>query len=117
AADASLLRQLFVNLLSNAYKFTVHAKPARIEVSSELQSAEWVYLVRDNGAGFDMARAGRLFGAFERLHSAEEFEGNGVGLSIVQRIVQRHGGRIWAQAAPGRGASFFFTLGTRAEFA
>lgn len=113
-ADASLLRQLFVNLLSNAFKFTRHSPQAVIEVGSELQGDERVFFVRDNGAGFDMARAEQLFHAFQRLHRADEFEGSGVGLSIVQRIVQRHGGRIWAQAAPGQGASFFFTLGAPA---
>ncbi len=110
-ADASLLRQVFVNLLSNAFKFTRHAAQAVIEVRCERRGDERVFVVRDNGAGFDMARAGRLFDAFQRLHKPDEFEGSGVGLSIVQRIVQRHGGRIWAEAAPGQGASFFFTLG------
>lgn len=114
-ADASLLRQLFVNLLSNAFKFTRKAEQAVIEVGCERQGEERVFVVRDNGSGFDMARADRLFDAFQRFHRADEFEGSGVGLSIVQRIVQRHGGRIWAQAVPGQGASFFFTLGGASE--
>jgi len=112
-ADAPLLRQLFVNLLSNAFKFTRHTQQAVIEVGSEAQGQEQVFFVRDNGPGFDMTRAHRLFDAFQRFHRTDEFEGSGVGLSIVQRIVQRHGGHIWAEAAPGRGASFFFTLASR----
>jgi light-regulated signal transduction histidine kinase (bacteriophytochrome) len=110
-ADVSLLRQVFVNLLSNAFKFTRRVEPAVIRIGSEARDDERVFFVKDNGPGFEMARAAKLFNAFERLHSADEYEGSGVGLSIVQRIVQRHGGRIWAEAAPGRGASFFFTLG------
>ena len=112
-ADAPLLRQLFVNLLSNAFKFTRHTPQAVIEIGSEAQGDEQVFFVRDNGPGFDMTRAHRLFDAFQRFHRTDEFEGSGVGLSIVQRIVQRHGGHIWAEAAPGRGASFFFTLARR----
>ena len=115
AADASLLRQVFVNLLSNAFKFTRDVEQAVIHVGCERRGQECVFFVRDNGAGFDMAHAGQLFDAFHRLHRPDEFEGSGVGLSIVQRIVQRHGGRIWAQASPGHGASFFFTLGAATE--
>ena len=110
-ADAPLLRQVFVNLLSNAFKFTRKTEQAVIQVGCESRGDEQVFFVRDNGPGFDMTRAHHLFDAFQRFHRADEFEGSGVGLSIVQRIVQRHGGRIWAQAAPGQGASFFFTLG------
>lgn len=108
--DPSLLKQVFVNLLSNAFKFTRQKKRAMIEVACYGQEEERVYLVRDNGAGFNMQYAGRLFGVFQRLHSADEYEGTGVGLSIVQRIIQRHGGRIWAEAEVDKGATFYFTL-------
>ncbi|HMN43017.1 MAG TPA: response regulator [Povalibacter sp.] len=108
--DAVLLRQVFVNLLANAFKFTRHAKPAVVEVGSHLEGGEIVYVVRDNGAGFDMRYAAKLFGVFQRLHNDSEFEGTGIGLSLAQRIVQRHGGRIWADSAIGRGATFYFTL-------
>ena len=110
SADPPLLRQVVVNLVSNARKFTRHAAQPIIEIGCSLGSEGQVFFVRDNGAGFDMAHADRLFEAFERLHRAEEFEGSGVGLSIVQRIVQRHGGRIWAEGKPGQGATFYFTL-------
>ncbi|HKU16459.1 MAG TPA: ATP-binding protein [Steroidobacteraceae bacterium] len=109
-ADAGLLQQVLINLLSNAFKFTRHCTPALIEVDCTQVDCEKVLFVRDNGAGFDMKYVNKLFGVFQRLHSASEFEGTGVGLSIVQRIIQRHGGRIWAQSEPGRGATFFFTL-------
>ena len=115
AADESLLRQVFVNLLSNAFKFTRDTEQAVIQVRCESRGEQPTFVVRDNGLGFDMTRAERLFDAFQRLHRADAFEGSGVGLSIVQRIIQRHGGRIWAEALPGQGASFFFTLGGAAE--
>jgi signal transduction histidine kinase len=108
--DPSLLEQVFVNLLSNAFKFTRHRSAPVIEVGSFKRAAEVVLFVRDNGAGFDMKYAGRLFGVFQRFHSADEFEGTGVGLSIVQQIVVRHGGRIWAESEPEKGAAFFFSL-------
>ncbi|NRF71875.1 response regulator [Aquincola sp. S2] len=110
-ADAALLRQVYVNLLSNALKFTRHTPRPRIEIGSEKQDGRSVFYVRDNGPGFDMAQAAQLFQAFQRLHRQDEFEGSGVGLSIVERVVQRHGGRVWADATPGAGASFYFTLG------
>jgi signal transduction histidine kinase len=115
AADATMLRQVFVNLLSNAIKFTRNVEQAVIHVGCERRARELVLFVRDNGTGFDMAHAGQLFDAFHRLHGAHEFEGSGVGLSIAQGIVKRHGGRIWAEASPGHGATFFFTLGASTE--
>lgn len=125
-ADALLIKQVWVNLLSNALKFTRKRDLARIEVGS-LQgplkddtstpdsgnghnAPPTVYYVRDNGAGFDMGHAERLFRAFQRLHHADEFEGNGLGLAIVERVIRRHGGTVWAQSQPDQGATFFFTL-------
>jgi hypothetical protein len=108
--DASLLRQVFSNLLSNAVKFTRGKEPGIVQVDCHDLPGEKLYFVRDNGAGFDMQYADNLFGVFQRLHPAEEFEGTGIGLSIVQRIIQRHGGRVWAEAAPNEGATFYFTL-------
>jgi PAS domain S-box-containing protein len=109
-ADPALLKQVFVNLLSNAFKFTQSVAPARIEIGSVTTSEGPAYFVRDNGVGFDMRYASKLFGVFQRLHGEDEFEGTGVGLAIAQRIVQKHDGHIWAEAAPGRGATFYFTL-------
>ncbi len=108
--DERLLGIVLNNLLSNAWKFTGHTEGAQIEFSSELVHGEVVYVVRDNGAGFNMAYADKLFGVFKRLHSNDEFEGSGVGLATAQRIVHRHGGRIWAHGVVGQGASVSFTL-------
>jgi light-regulated signal transduction histidine kinase (bacteriophytochrome) len=114
SADPRLLRVALENLLGNAWKFTSANDAALIEfgVERDLASQENqpVYFVRDNGAGFDMAYADKLFGAFQRLHSPEEFEGTGVGLATVKRVMRRHGGDVWATSSVGEGATFFFTL-------
>jgi light-regulated signal transduction histidine kinase (bacteriophytochrome) len=110
-ADLALLKQALANLLGNAIKFTRHRHPAVIEVGCrQEESNRRIYYVKDNGAGFDMHHARKLFGVFERLHRSDEYEGTGVGLAIVQRIIERHGGRIWAEAMPDQGATFYFTL-------
>jgi two-component system NtrC family sensor kinase len=109
-ADAGLVRVLLENLLGNAVKFTAPTPRARIEVGSQDAVGNVTYFVRDNGVGFKMSSASKLFGAFQRLHAQQEFEGTGIGLATVLRVVKRHGGRVWAEAAPGLGATFFFTL-------
>lgn len=112
--DAVMLRQVAVNLLSNAVKFTRGRERAVIEVGYAADVEGGAYYVRDNGAGFDMKYADKLFGVFERLHPSEDYEGSGVGLALVERIVVRHGGRVWATSVPGEGSTFFFTaLGDR----
>lgn len=109
--DPGLLRTALENLIENAWKYTRHTEAARIEIGCTRTDVETVFHVRDNGVGFDMRYAENLFTPFHRMHPASEFEGTGIGLATVQRIIQRHGGRIWAQASPSQGASFFFTLG------
>jgi signal transduction histidine kinase len=111
SADPHLLTIVFENLLANAWKFTGKCARPRIEVGRSSNGDEPVFFVRDNGAGFDMAYSDKLFGTFQRLHSESEFEGTGIGLATVKRIVSRHGGQVWAEAAEGRGATFYFTLG------
>ena len=112
--DHRLLTIVFENLIGNAWKFTGKRTDARIEIGATGETPR-TYSVRDNGAGFDMSYAQKLFGVFQRLHSAAEFEGTGIGLVTVQRIIRRHGGRIWAESAVGRGATFYFTLGDSAR--
>jgi signal transduction histidine kinase len=113
--DKDLIKVALENLLGNAWKFTAKKPDARIAFTLEKTVDGPVFCVRDNGAGFDMERAGKLFAPFQRLHQASEFEGTGIGLATVARIISRHGGRIWASAAMNQGASFFFTLGRRAD--
>ncbi len=117
SADRVLLKQVYANLIANAIKYTGLRPEARIEVGSITMGLGPVYYVRDNGTGFDMAYAGKLFAMFERLHLPTEFEGNGVGLALVRRIVERHGGKVWADSAPDKGATFFFRLGDEAPAA
>jgi light-regulated signal transduction histidine kinase (bacteriophytochrome) len=109
--DRALLRVVLQNLLSNAVKYSRRSDPAVIEVGAErLGEGESVVFVRDNGVGFDMRERDRLFGVFQRLHGEDEFEGTGVGLATARRVLHRHGGRIWAEGAPGQGATFRFTI-------
>jgi PAS domain S-box-containing protein len=114
-ADRALLTQVITNLLSNAIKFTAKRETANVEVGSKRTGHEIIYYVRDNGEGFDMTYTSKLFGVFQRLHHQSEFEGTGVGLAIVHRIIQRHGGRVWAESSPGQGAVFYFTLPTEGD--
>tara|TARA_R110000744_G_scaffold201279_1_gene320461 strand:- start:7708 stop:8925 length:1218 start_codon:yes stop_codon:yes gene_type:complete len=109
-ADNMAIKQVWLNLVSNAVKYTRIKDTAIIEISSEENGDEITYFIKDNGAGFDMRYAGKLFGVFQRLHSDDEFEGNGVGLALVHRIISKHGGRVWAEAKVNEGATFFFTL-------
>jgi signal transduction histidine kinase len=109
-ADRNLLRIILENLVGNAIKFTRGRPNPRIEVGFLEREGKRAFFVRDNGVGFDMAYAAKLFGPFQRLHGSSEFEGTGIGLAIVQRIVHRHGGQVWAEGAPGEGATFYFTL-------
>jgi light-regulated signal transduction histidine kinase (bacteriophytochrome) len=108
--DAAMVLQIFVNLISNSVKFTAGREKADIEIGALPDKTPTVYFVRDNGVGFNMKYYSRLFGVFERLHRREEFEGTGIGLAIVQKIVQRHGGTVWAESEVDKGAAFYFTL-------
>jgi PAS domain S-box-containing protein len=114
-ADPVMLRQVYYNLISNAVKFTHHKDYSRIEIGARTEEGGTVYFVRDNGIGFDMQYADKLFRPFHRLHTSPEYEGSGIGLAIVYRIIRRHDGRIWAESEPGRGATFFFTIGNPKE--
>jgi len=108
--DAQLLRLLLENLLRNAWKFTGKKDDARIEFGSQLQDGKPVYFVRDNGAGFNMESAEKIFHAFQRLHNQSDFPGTGIGLATVQRVIERHGGKIWAESEEEKGATFYFNL-------
>jgi light-regulated signal transduction histidine kinase (bacteriophytochrome) len=110
SGDARLLEVALTNLIQNAVKFTSPRPEARIEVGRLEAADDCTIFVRDNGVGFDMAYAKKLFAAFQRLHKAQDFPGTGIGLAIVQRVIQRHGGRVWAEAKPGEGATFYFAL-------
>ena len=109
-ADHVLMLQVMVNLISNAIKYSSKKGNPVIEISSKRGNNEMIYSIKDNGAGFDMEYAHKLFGVFQRLHSDEEFSGTGVGLAIVERIIHKHNGKIWAEAEPGKGATFYFSL-------
>jgi light-regulated signal transduction histidine kinase (bacteriophytochrome) len=111
--DPVLIRQVFQNLISNALKYSRPRSPAVIEIGRTEKEGETVIFVKDNGVGFDMRYMGKLFGVFQRLHLAEEFEGTGIGLATVERIIKKHGGRVWVEAELDRGATFYFTLGSR----
>ena len=112
--DATVMRQVWTNLIGNALKYSAKRPQPHVSIRGRIENGQAIYQVKDNGAGFDMRYAEKLFGVFQRLHSAEDFAGTGVGLAIVQRIIVRHGGRIWAQSAPDQGATFEFALPTSA---
>ena len=111
--DPSMIRQVWINLIANAIKFTRSRDSATIQIGNEIENGSKIYFIKDNGVGFDMKYSQNLFGVFQRLHSYKDFEGTGVGLALVERIIKRHGGRIWADAKLNEGASFYFTLGSK----
>jgi light-regulated signal transduction histidine kinase (bacteriophytochrome) len=108
--DSALIRQVWINLIANAVKFSSGVERPTVTIGARTERNSVVYWITDNGVGFDMTYRHKLFGVFERLHSQEEFEGTGVGLAIVARVIKRHGGRIWAEGQPGRGATFYFEI-------
>jgi light-regulated signal transduction histidine kinase (bacteriophytochrome) len=108
--DSSLIRQVWVNLVSNALKYSRKKDPALVEIKSVKQGGDIIYSIKDNGAGFNMKYADKLFGVFQRLHKPTEFEGPGIGLALANRIVTKHGGKIWAESEVGNGATFFFSI-------
>jgi signal transduction histidine kinase len=112
--DPYLMRIALLNLLDNAWKFTGTVQHPRIEFGAEIKDGENIFFIKDNGAGFDMAYVDKLFGAFQRLHTTDEFPGTGIGMATVNRIINRHGGRIWAEGEVGKGATFYFTLPSQA---
>ncbi len=109
-ADHALLQQVVINLISNAIKYSSKKEKPVVDISAEIKADDVVYKISDNGAGFDMAHAHKLFSVFQRLHLSSDFEGTGIGLAIVQRIISKHHGKVWAEARPGEGATFYFTL-------
>ena len=109
-ADPVLMREVWLNLLDNAVKYSSRREQSRVRIAWERQDQGWAFCVQDNGAGFDEQHAHRLFGMFQRLHREDQFKGTGVGLALVHRIIESHGGRIWAESAPGAGARFLFVL-------
>ena len=113
--DLNLIRQVWMNLLSNAIKFSSKQQRSKINIDYKQDYQKIIYSVQDNGAGFDMQYADKLFGVFQRLHSEKEFEGTGVGLAIVQRLIHRHGGEIWAESQVDKGATFYFTIPLKGE--
>jgi light-regulated signal transduction histidine kinase (bacteriophytochrome) len=113
--DRNMLKLVWYNLMDNAAKFTRYTSNARIEIGSTASEEGTVYYIRDNGVGFDMKYADKLFGVFQRMHTVEQFEGTGIGLATVKRIIVRHGGRIWAHAEENKGAAFYFTLPGKVE--
>jgi len=108
--DSNLLRQVWSNLIGNAIKYSATQQQPVVRISSTKKRTETVYSIADNGVGFDMRYVGKLFGVFQRLHKASEFEGTGVGLALVKRIITKHGGKVWVDAQPGKGATFYFSL-------
>jgi light-regulated signal transduction histidine kinase (bacteriophytochrome) len=114
SGDINLLRQVLLNLIGNAVKYSSKSEHPVIEIGSKKEGDKRLYIVKDNGVGFDMKYGNKLFGVFQRLHSAQEFEGTGVGLALAKRIIAKHGGTIWAESAVGQGATFYFTMPIKA---